>query len=214
VGTSFVTVKFNLAQCKREVKEFGKLLKDHAELSEKYDILPFFRERDQLCAFLGTFVTDSGPAPELARECSFLGDFVADLFIGHRDHREFLAVEFEDGRKHSIFKPIRGRTTTEWSPRFDHGYSQLIDWFATLDDYKKTDKFRREYGIGHITFTGLLVVGRNSGVSSHDRIRLDWRSDKVIVDSHTITCVTFDDLYQLLQRRLQVFSSVPKSTKK
>jgi len=103
-----------------------------------------------------------------------------------------------------------GKSSTDWSQRFEHGYSQLIDWFAILDDYKKTDKFRKEFGNGHISFSGMLIVGRSSGVSDEDRIRLDWRSDKVLVDSHVINCITFDDLHQDLERRLQLYRAATK----
>jgi Domain of unknown function (DUF4263) len=195
------------------VTELGTLLKSKPDLSEKNDILPFFKTRNQLCAFIGTFAPDIGAAPEMSREFSFLGDFAADLIVGNRDNREYMAIEFEDGRKNSIFKDV-GRSNTDWSQRFEHGYSQLIDWFATLDDYKKTDKFRKEFGRGHIAFSGMLIVGRNSGVSDDDRIRLDWRADKVLVDSHVVNCVTFDDLHQALERRLQLYPAASKTKKK
>jgi len=213
VGNTFVKVAFDLPKCKKEVNELGRLLTSKADLSEKRDILPFFRTRDQLCAFIGTFARDIGPASEIAREFSFLGDFAADLLVGNRDNKEYLAIEFEDGRKNSIFKNVR-RSNADWSQRFEHGYSQLIDWFATLDDYKKTDKFRKEYGKGHITFSGMLIVGRNSGVSDENRIRLDWRADKVLVDSHVINCITFDDLHQDLERRLQLYTAASRAKKR
>ncbi len=213
MGTKFTRVAFDPVKCTKEVSQLGQLLNSKTDLSEKNDILPFFRNRDQLCAFIGTFAPDIGPAPLIAREFSFLGDFAADLFVGNSDVQQYLAVEFEDARKESIFKDI-GRSSTDWSPRFEHGYSQLIDWFATLDDYKKTDKFRKQYGQGHITFSGLLIVGRNAGVSENDRIRLEWRADKVRVDSHVINCITFDDLFTILERRLQLYSAATKPKKK
>jgi hypothetical protein len=64
-----------------------------------------------------------------------------------------------------------------------------------------------------VTFTGLLVVGRDPGVSDDDRVRLKWRSNRVMVDSHRIYCVTFDDLYRTLRDRLQVYA-VPGRQKK
>jgi hypothetical protein len=210
VGNKIIKVTFDLAKCRKEVEELGQLLKSKSDLSEKNDLLPFFRSRDQLCAFIGTFAPDIGAAPEIAREFSFLGDFAADLLVGNRDSQEYLAIEFEDGRKNSIFRDVR-RSSTDWSPRFEHGYSQLIDSFATLDDYKKTDKFRRQFGRGHITFSGMLIVGRSSGVSDDDRIRLDWRADKVLVDSHVINCITYDDLYQALDRRLRLYPAASRA---
>ncbi len=211
MGTKYVNVAFNFKKCKKEVNELGQLLKT-AQLSEKNDILPFFKTRNHLCAFMGTFAPDIGPAPIIAREFSFLGDFTADLFVGNRENRQYLAIEFEDGRDNSIFRRVE-RSNTDWSPRFEHGYSQLIDWFATLDDYKKTDKFHKDFGTGYIAFSGLLIAGRNSGVSDDDRPRLAWRADKVRVDSHVINCITFDDLHQTLAERLELYSAASKGTK-
>ena len=211
MGSKYVNVAFSFKKCKKEVTELGQLLKT-AQLSEKKDILPFFKTRNHLCAFMGTFAPDIGPAPTIAREFSLLGDFTADLFVDNRDNRQYLAIEFEDGRHNSIFRKV-GRSNTDWSPRFEHGYSQLIDWFATLDDYKKTDKFHKDFGTGYVGFSGLLIVGRNAGVSDDDRLRLAWRADKVRVDSHVINCITFDDLHETLAERLELYSAASKGTK-
>lgn len=108
---------------------------------------------------------------------------------------------------------MKGRSTPEWSRRFDHGFSQLVDWFYTLDDYKKTGKFVREFGEGHVTFSGLLVIGRNSGVTDSDRVRLSWRTDKVLVDSRAVNCITFDGLYGALVERMQYFPAAAESGK-
>jgi len=189
------------------------LLKSSPELSERKDILPFFKNRIQLSAFIGTYDPDIGPASDLAFDFSFVGDFAADLALGCRAKNHYLAVEFEDGRTNSIFKKLVKKSTTEWSTRFDHGFSQLVDWFCALDDYKKTDKFKNQFGNGHITFSGLLVIGRNAGVSDADRARLDWRTDKVLVDSHSIFCMTFDDLYEYLANRPKYYSKAKKFEK-
>jgi hypothetical protein len=88
VGTKYVNVAFSFRKCTKEVDELGELLKT-AQLSEKNDILPFFKTRNHLCAFMGTFAPDIGPAPIIAREFSFLGDFTADLFVGNRANRQY-----------------------------------------------------------------------------------------------------------------------------
>ena len=200
--------------CKKEVGEFEQLLKSKRDLSEQKDILPFFRSRDQICSLIGSILPAIGLAPEICREFSFLGDFSADLFVGNKAAKHFLAIEFEDGKANSIFKKIQGRKTKDWGARFEHGYSQLIDWFATLDDYKKIDRFKREYGQGHIVFTGLLVVGRDSGLTQEDRDRLDWRSDKVRVDSHVISCITFDGLQRIFREKVNLYSAAASKRKK
>ena len=101
-----------------------------------------------------------------------------------RSKGTFCVVEFEDGKLNSIFRKVANKSMTEWSPRFEHGFSQLVDWFCTLDDFKKTDRFAKDFGHGHVRFVALLVLGRNSGLSEHDRQRLRWRTEKVRVDSH------------------------------
>lgn len=212
MATPFHPVQFQAKQAETELTELGSLL-NRPELSEKYDILPFFRKRDQLCAMIGTYLPGfAGTASLIAREFSFAGDFRADLLVGSRDTEEYLAIEFEEGRTTSLFQKLR-RTSRKWSPRFEQGYSQLIDWFAALDDFKKTDKFRREFGPGHVQFTGLLVVGRNAGLSVEERRRLRWRSSRVRVDSHAIHCVTYDDLYETLRNRLRLFIRSARRTK-
>ena len=108
------------------------------------------------------------------------------------------------GRRDSIFKTPRGKSTPEWSARFEHGFSQVVDWFTHLDDLKKTARFQRDFGTGHVRFSALLVIGRDAGLTDHDRFRLEWRAEKVRVDSHAVECVTFDGLHAHLDRHLRL----------
>ena len=209
MGKPFEHIAYQPTVVRRELRAFAELLKTES-LSEQVDILPFFKKRKQLAAFIGTFAPNIGPATELAYEFPFLGDFKADIVIGNRQKGHFCVVEFEDGRNNSVFAMVRGKATREWSRRFEHGFSQLVDWFFTIDDYKKTNKFKTEFGDGHIAFLSLLVAGRNAGVSDFDRTRLKWRTEKVRVDSHTIEFLTFDDLYQYLATRIAYYPQASK----
>jgi hypothetical protein len=119
-------------------------------------------------------------------------------------------VELEDGRPDSIFTKVGQKATKEWSRRFDHGFSQIVDWFYSLDDMKKTTRFAKDFGHGHIKFFGLLILGRTAGLSESDRARLRWRTEKVRVDSHPIDCLTFDDLHDSLRRRMSFYPAAPK----
>jgi hypothetical protein len=202
----FKTVVYQAAQVRKELSAFDKLLKSKPSLSERKDLLPFYRKREQLSAFMGTYVFDIGPGTHLAYEFPFLGDFAADIIVGNRDRGEYLVIELEDGAPDSVFTKIKGKQTKEWSRRFDHGFSQLIDWFSCLDDYRKTTKFIDEFGHGYVTFHGLLVVGRNAGMTDGDRTRLRWRTKNVVVNSQPITCITFDDLQETMQRRLSLYT--------
>ena len=198
-------IAFDPGRCRIELAAFKKLLDSKAQLEERSDIQKFFERRKQLAAFIGTYAPDIGPAELIAFQFPFIGDFVADIVLGNRDTSTFCIIEFEDGKSNSIFKKVRTKATTEWSARFEHGFSQLVDWCCTLDDFKKNDRFAKDFGPGHVRFIAILILGRSAGVSQDDRIRLRWRTEKVRVDSHTIECLTFDDLYEHLSMRLRYY---------
>ena len=50
----------------------------------------------------------------------------------------------------------------------------------------------------------MLIIGRDAGVTGYDRTRLEWRTEKVRVDSHPVECVTFDGLYEHMDRHLKL----------
>lgn len=203
MSKEFERISFDARQCKVELTAFRKLLDTEDSLSERADLHSFFRERKQLSALLFTYASGI-PADLLAFEFPFLGDFIADLVVGNQQSKTFCIVEMEDARPDSVFRKVANRMTTEWSPRFEHGFSQLVDWSYVLDDFKKTDRFARDFGHGHIRFHAMLLLGRNSGISEPDRRRLRWRAEKVRVDSHSFECLTFDDLYDHLQTYLSL----------
>jgi hypothetical protein len=88
VMKDFVDVLFDPAKCQSELTAFGKLLAAKSNLSERDDLLPFFKKRKQLSAFIGTYAPNIGPAPRLAYEFPFFGDFAADVVLGNREHGE------------------------------------------------------------------------------------------------------------------------------
>ena len=204
-------IVFDPAQCRREIAAFKKLLQSKAQLEEREEIQKFFKKRKQLSAFIAIYASGIGLADRLAHEFPLVGDFIADIMVGNKDKGIFCAIEFEDGKSDSIFTKVPAKSTTEWSRRFEHGFSQLVDWFYALDDFKKTERFANDFGHGHVTFLGMLIVGRSAGVSQGDRNRLKWRTEKVRVDSHTVECLTFDDLYQHLEWRISFFPQAAES---
>lgn len=209
----FREMVYDPKKTRKELKEFGQLLKQKASLTERDDLQPFFKSRAQLSSFIGTYGPNIGPAPQLAYEFPFFGDFAADIIVGSRKAREYLVIELEDGQPNSVFAKLPGKATKEWSRRFDHGFSQLVDWFYHLDDFKKATNFKSHFGTGHIKFVGLLIVGRDTELTESDRERLEWRTEKVKVDSHTIDCMTFDDLHRYLQLRIGFYPAAAKLEK-
>jgi hypothetical protein len=79
-----------------------------------------------------------------------------------------------------------------------------VDWFTHFDDLKKTTRFQKDFGTGHIRLSALLVIGREAGLSDHEKFRLEWRAEKVQIDSHAVECVTFDGLQSHMDTHLRL----------
>jgi len=140
------------------------LLAARDELSERDDILPFLRAHPHLCALIGSYNRRANVYDRLGLEAPLFGQFTADLVSGDGAARAYTLVECEDGRPGSLFAQ-RARQRTEWSPRCEHGLSQLTDWLWLLDDQKHTHIVEAIFGARPITATVVLVIGRDSGLA-------------------------------------------------
>lgn len=156
----FEPLTFDGKGCLKELRALRKWLERRPHLSEQKHILPFFRKRAMLSAFLGSYNPDVIRFDRLAFELSLFGDFTCDLAVGDSVKNAYSFIEFEDAGPNSLFVKQGAKATRAWSPRFDHGYSQIIDWFYKLDDMKKTDAFVACFGARTISCTGILVVER------------------------------------------------------
>jgi hypothetical protein len=184
------------------------VLAANPDLSEREHILPFFRAHPQLALVLGTYNANIITLDRLAFELPLFGQFTADIVVGDWSRKRYCLVELEDARRNSIFVR-RGRQTTDWSPRFLAGYSQVVDWLWLLEVMKHTEPFERQFGKRTINAAGLLAIGRDSGVSAADRLRFEWRRDYLIVNSRNIYCCTFDELARDLPERLTAWPIMP-----
>lgn len=196
--------QFDIKSCARELDQFQELLNTKHELSEKDDILPFFRSHLNLLAYTGSFVPTIASFNRLNPEYSFYGDFRADAIVGDWDKKSYCLIEFEDAKSNSIFKST-ARTTKEWSPRFEHGYSQIVDWLWKVDDFRQSAMGRSVFGSDTFNFMGMLVIGRDSFLDEIDRARLNWRTSKTVIDSQKIVCITFDELATELRSSLSTY---------
>lgn len=201
----FDPLQFEIRKCRDELNEYHQLLNSRVELDEREHILPFFRERRHLSAFLASYVPNLSRFDRIAYEFDIFGDFTADLAIGDTRNKTYCLVEFEEGHPDSIFTKKPGKVTPEWSKRFDHGYGQVIDWFWKLEDVQRTDDFENRFGANSVNYHGLLVIGRTAEMSLRERKRLKWRLDRTVVNSKFILCVTYDDLYEHLNDRLRTY---------
>ena len=202
---SLEAFSLGLAKCKKELGEFKKLLDSKAALSERDDILPFFRSRKHLAALIGSHNPRIHRFDRIATEFDLFGDFSCDLAIGDSATHNFCFVEFEDASPNSIFTKKRGKSTPEWSPRFEHGFGQILDWFAILEDQKRTAQFKAKFDADVIQYVGLLVIGRRHYLDDARYDRLRWRSEQVQVGARQVNCITFDELYQTLALKVAIF---------
>ncbi|CAA9571750.1 MAG: hypothetical protein AVDCRST_MAG88-2402 [uncultured Thermomicrobiales bacterium] len=134
--SAYEEFRFDPERCRLELEEFERLLMERPELSERADILPFFRTRRHLAALLGSYNPNANVYDRLAIELSLFGEFTADVSAGDSSKNAFCLIEFEDGKPNSIFT-LRGRRAREWASRFERGFSQIVDWLWKLDDQRR-----------------------------------------------------------------------------
>lgn len=195
----------SLAECRTELAEFKKLLDAKSSLSERDDILPFFKAHRHLATLVGSYNPKINGFDRLATEFDLFGDYSCDLVIGDSVSHNFCFVEFEDATPNSVFTKKRGKATPEWSTRFDHGFSQILDWFSILEDQQRTAQFKARFEADVIQYVGLLVIGRRQFLDDGQYARMCWRSEQVQVGARRVNCITFDELYQTLSLKVAIF---------
>ena len=162
----FETFSFDLQACHEELNAFRTLLHERDELKERRDILPFFRTRTHLSAFIGSYFPYLVYPDRIAFEYDLFGDFRCDLAIGDASSEQYCFVEFEEATASSLFVSHSSKATPEWSPRFEHGFSQVLDWFWKLSDMEGTTEFAHRLG-GSASYEGVLIIGRDRDLPWH-----------------------------------------------
>jgi hypothetical protein len=199
----------NRIQCQQELKEFGSLLSSKDELGELGDLLPFFRKRKQLTALIGSCFHPGITTADLIAHEFDLDDYYCDLVVGESRKCAYLFIEFEDAKRDSIFLPKTDqRFMPEWSKRFEHGFSQIVDWAHKLYDIEKSvDTFETRFGCRIIDAMNILVIGRSSFLSAPERVRLNWRWKHVIVNSQQARCITYDQLFEEMEYAITTYAA-------
>lgn len=145
----------------------------------------------------------------IAWEFDIFGDFVCDIAVGDKDRGAYCLIEFENAAIKSVFQTQGEKATREWGKRFDHGYSQTIDWAHKLDDLRRTNSLLARFDQHHITYEMILVVGRDKHLlDAGEKQRLNWRSENVLVGNKKVRCMTFDRLLSQLKVRFQGLTKV------
>lgn len=201
-----VPFTLSIKDCFDELDDFDQLLASKAELKEREDVLPFFNTHRNIAAYVGSYAPTIVGFDRLNMECTLFGDFRADMIVGDSVRKSYCLVEFEDATKDSIFKS-GGRSTSEWSSRFEHGFGQLVDWFWKIDGLRDSPQARAIFGADTFAFMGMLVIGRDSFLGPEELMRIEWRINKVTINSNKIVCLTYDQLAKGLRDSLTLYKS-------
>src|SRR5437870_2196381 len=78
----FKKILFDPAQCRKELEQLRDMLATNSELQERKQVLPFFKERLHLSAYLGSYHPEIVRYDLVAHELPLFGDFVVDLVVG------------------------------------------------------------------------------------------------------------------------------------
>jgi Domain of unknown function (DUF4263) len=201
----FIENRLDFNSLLSELLAFEDLLSSHEYLGEASHILPFFKNSPNLSTLIGKiYFFKMVIVNKIAYEFDIFGDFKADLVIGDAKNETFTFVEFEDGGHDSIFRKVKGKYLKDWSPKFEHGYSQIIDWFWKLDDLKQTSSFIDKFGVQSIDYQGILIIGRSKSFETiNDLNRFKWRRNHTLIHSKKIHCITYDELLEDLKRHIK-----------
>ena len=195
-----IPAKLDLSTAKTDLAALDKLLADNDELEETGSggLQEFFTLRPNLLLLMSrAFCPGLLPAAYL-HECSVVHEFRADYAVANKDRSKFLFVEFENAKKDSIFSSkaiTKANHSYQWSKTFEHGFSQVVDWYFRIDDYQKTSKIEEHFGAPKIDDVGILLLGRDHFLKQAGLAqRFEWRRKFTVINSQHLHCFTFDEL--------------------
>lgn len=204
---NLIPLKFDLAVSETQLNSFKQFLDNQSEIGET-ELLKFFKNAPQLILLMG--LSFGIKSAKYQTEQSLFNDFRTDFTVSNKKGNDYLFIEFEDAKKESIFKQKKNKTSTryEWASRFEHGFSQVIDWYSVLDDLKQTNKMKQHFGNGSIKYIGILVIGRDQFIQQGgNEERLKWRREKTTIDSKPLSCMTYDQLYESMAESLELLKA-------
>ena len=99
----YLSFGFSADECRSQLDALKKLL-EYDSLSERNDLLPFFKDNHHLSALIGTLFSYIGKPDRLAFEYDLFGDFVCDIAVGDTISQQYGLIELEDATENSIFQ--------------------------------------------------------------------------------------------------------------
>lgn len=208
---TFGPISLDLGTLAGDLNDLEAFLASKSYRKERAEIAPFFKLRTNLCAALGLMNSAVESPGRVATELDLFGDFACDVASGDSEANAYTLVEFEDAREYSVFSRLEeGKIMKRWSARFEHGFSQLVDWAWRMSaESGSSDALRRIFGDAHPTVHLLLVVGRDADLTKEDLARLRWRANHTSLGAFRMSCFTFDGVLQSIRRRLLLAAQQP-----
>ncbi|WP_158782821.1 Shedu anti-phage system protein SduA domain-containing protein [Pantoea sp. BAV 3049] len=200
--------KLNNVACRLQLDEFRDLLRINKAIDET-TLLDFFRHRPQLILLMGYMVGVKSPA-RYNSELPVLNKYRADFVVSDASQKYFGFIEFENAEADSVFKTKLNKKTSvyPWSSRFECGHGQVIDWLLHLKNNTDSQNMQAEFGSRKIIYSGGLIIGRDDFLNKADcRERFEDRVNRTQVDLKTISCFTFDGLYEEMELNYDVLSN-------
>ncbi len=82
----------------------------------------------------------------------------------------------------------------------------MVDYYK-LQVMTDTPDMETRFGKRSIRYTGVLIIGRDQHFQAGERLRLEWRQERVVINSKHIVCVTYDQLLEDLLFRLDKYTA-------
>jgi len=200
--SAFDSIKFNLALADSELKSFKSWLAGVKFVGETI-IVNEIKARPQMACLLAS--TLGLQAPDMIKfELALKGMFRTDLVLGNDGTRRFGLIEFEDARENSIFKKGTAQYRY-WSPRIEHGFSQILDWAWVRADHPSDSVLVSGFG-GQITASAYAVIcGRDASLLDDvERKRFIHRRDNLKIEGQAALVLTYDEMVRYMDDSLAV----------
>jgi hypothetical protein len=203
--TKWLPLKVDPAAARSQLGELRDCLNTNARMSEGA-LRDFIAARPQIIASLGLLNAAADRIDRWAPEVTLVAKHECDFVVGDSHRCVYTLVELKDANPESIYRRVPA--TPYFTNRFNHGYSQIMDWLCVLDGLQDTPEFIDYWGqTTPPQFVGVLVIGRTPPLTLEGRRRMAWGSLKVKVNSHSILCLTYDDLTARLIDKTDIFAS-------
>ena len=200
--TVFTSIKFDLKIADAELALFKGWLARAGFVGETA-IVREIKARPNMACLLASLL--GMPAPDLIRfELTLKGMFRTDLVLGNDALRKFGLIEFEDATETSLFKGGTGQYRS-WSPRIEHGFSQIIDWAWIRSDHPNDTVLVSAFGGPIETSAYAVICGRDDSLRDHiERKRFSHRRGSLKIEGHPAVILTYDEMVRSMEDSLAV----------